>query len=324
LNEMPGISFLFKKRFHPSRIDNQKQVFIAEQKRQHRNEQEAVAAVEVLKEKEIQSYELLGQAPERDPRAAGLKFMYSMPQPADKKKLEEINKSGRHYEPVVHKDGEDEMVKEFKAKLLQHVATSSSKTTDQISGEVMEEVRVFEKASDNESKQQAGASSSSSSLGGNGSMSALEKSVGRRARNVVPTLEEQAARHAFLKNAPVEGVYAKNIAVRHKPFNEVVRNVQCLRCGQWGHQSGDRECQLRDYNPQDYKRQQREDPLFAMNHSRLQQGAVGNNTASSGRNGIHDGSEVVYDDDDSDPEAVFLATLTRREKKLLLRKLMVR
>ena len=50
-------------------------------------------------------------------------------------------------------------------------------------------------------------------------------------------------------------------AIIHKPFNEVIRNVCCLRCGSWGHYSGDRECPLKDHNPLDQERQAREDPM---------------------------------------------------------------
>lgn len=39
-----------------------------------------------------------------------------------------------------------------------------------------------------------------------------------------------------------------------KPFNKLVRNTRCLRCGEWGHQTGDRECTLRDFNPHDAAR----------------------------------------------------------------------
>ena len=34
-----------------------------------------------------------------------------------------------------------------------------------------------------------------------------------------------------------------------KPFGSTPNHVQCLRCGEWGHKSVDRECKLRDFNP---------------------------------------------------------------------------
>ncbi|KAF9598428.1 hypothetical protein IFM89_027861 [Coptis chinensis] len=36
------------------------------------------------------------------------------------------------------------------------------------------------------------------------------------------------------------------LPARSKPFGVEVRNVKCLRCGNFGHQSGDRECPLKD------------------------------------------------------------------------------
>lgn len=56
---MPGLSFLFKKRFHPARYDNQKKLFIAEQSTTALAEREKEAAEESRKEKEIVEYEEL-------------------------------------------------------------------------------------------------------------------------------------------------------------------------------------------------------------------------------------------------------------------------
>ncbi|XP_066371323.1 uncharacterized zinc finger CCHC domain-containing protein At4g19190-like isoform X1 [Miscanthus floridulus] len=62
-----------------------------------------------------------------------------------------------------------------------------------------------------------------------------------------------------LKNAPRLDTGAP---ARIKPFGVEVRNVRCLRCGNYGHQSGDRECPLKDViMPNEESRLKRDDPL---------------------------------------------------------------
>ena len=52
---------------------------------------------------------------------------------------------------------------------------------------------------------------------------------------------------------------------RVKPFAVEVRNVKCVRCGNFGHQSGDRECPLKDaIMPNEESRLKRDDPLTAI------------------------------------------------------------
>lgn len=52
---------------------------------------------------------------------------------------------------------------------------------------------------------------------------------------------------------------------RVKPFAVEIRNVKCMRCGKHGHQSGDRECPLKDaIMPSEETRLKREDPLTAI------------------------------------------------------------
>lgn len=47
-----------------------------------------------------------------------------------------------------------------------------------------------------------------------------------------------------------------------RPFGIEIRNVKCLRCGNYGHQSGDRECPLKDaIMPNEVSRLKRDDPL---------------------------------------------------------------
>ncbi|CAA2992746.1 uncharacterized zinc finger CCHC domain-containing protein At4g19190-like [Olea europaea var. sylvestris] len=65
-----------------------------------------------------------------------------------------------------------------------------------------------------------------------------------------------------LKNAPRLETGAP---ARVKPFGVEIRNVKCLRCGNFGHQSGDRECPLKDaIMPNEENRLKRDDPLTAI------------------------------------------------------------
>ncbi|XP_062146294.1 uncharacterized zinc finger CCHC domain-containing protein At4g19190 [Alnus glutinosa] len=74
----------------------------------------------------------------------------------------------------------------------------------------------------------------------------------------LPTEEE----FEVLKNAPR---METGVPARVKPFGVEVRNVKCLRCGNYGHQSGDRECPLKDaIMPNEESRLKRDDPLNAI------------------------------------------------------------
>lgn len=74
----------------------------------------------------------------------------------------------------------------------------------------------------------------------------------------IPTEEE----FPVLKNAPR---LESGTSARVKPFAVEIRNVKCARCGAFGHQSGDRECPLKDsITPSDEARQRRDDPLTSI------------------------------------------------------------
>ncbi|KAK1435969.1 hypothetical protein QVD17_01742 [Tagetes erecta] len=74
----------------------------------------------------------------------------------------------------------------------------------------------------------------------------------------LPTEEQFDA----LKNAPR---LETGVAGRARPFGIEIRNVKCVRCGAFGHQSGDRECPLKDaIMPNEESRLKRDDPLTAI------------------------------------------------------------
>ena len=335
---MPGLSFLFKKRFHPSRYDNQKRIFLAEQNQNEKNEREVESALEIRKEKEIQHYEAMGSMESRDPRTSALKFMYSAPQSKDDKESKSKNKKMatlQDYESKIdQKTGDDEMVQAFRAKIIQSKLKALGELSNQSNNDEIYNVELPYTDDIDENKKSSYHISS---------LSTLEKELGRKKKEL--THEQQQERFAVLKNAPMEGSFVKGLAVKHKPFNSVIRNVQCMRCGEWGHKSGERECPLRDYNPNDYDRLQREDPMRCMISNTTSSGGSsmhissnttsscgGNNTTtSSGTKGSSTNTNMpttmrcqyMDENGESDPESEFLAGLTRREKTLLLRRLQV-
>ncbi|KAG0621093.1 hypothetical protein M758_4G268500 [Ceratodon purpureus] len=67
---------------------------------------------------------------------------------------------------------------------------------------------------------------------------------------------------AVLKDAPKMDT---GVVGRVKPFAIEIRNVKCAKCGGFGHQSGDRECPLKDViTPNEMERLKRNDPLNAI------------------------------------------------------------
>jgi hypothetical protein len=208
-------------------------------------------------------------APEYDPRNSSLKFMYSVPSNVKgKAKADLMITESRNAQ--LDENGDDEYVRAFKAK-LQKQDTSKQATSSSSSStfhENDEDTAGFHNKFNGKEEIQSDSNNiDSQSKPPHFYQSALEVELGRNKQKLM-TYEEQVSRHPFLKNAPVEGDYTKDLfQLRHKPFNAVIRNVHCLRCGQWGHVSTDRECILKDHNRLDYERQLREDPM----RSHLQQ-----------------------------------------------------
>jgi CBF1 interacting corepressor len=232
---MAGMKFLNLKGWHPSNARNQKRIWIAEQKAEQKAQAERDAAAEVRKHAETHSFQVLAAAKgdaesARRSEQMQVGFLYAPP-PG----LEKVD------EKVAHEMTEGAFVERFNA---QDSGLTSRWFLD-------DAVREFRRKME---KRSATAAS------GDDVRRPLERYVGRRPDEML-TIKEQVERFPFLKDAPVEGDYASNVKVNFKPMGRTLRNVKCMRCGEWGHQSGDRECALRDANPLDAARQAREDPM---------------------------------------------------------------
>lgn len=144
--------------------------------------------------------------------------------------------------------------------------------------------------------------------------------------------EVQAERFPQLKNAPTQGTYTKDVITHHNPLGMQIRNVRCMRCGKYGHKSGERECELRDENPFDSARQEKEDPLTIMQTVKLQKLDGRLEFKGQGQDAmvIHggykkddDNQQLVCSDSSSDSEmdleATFLESLSTKEMKILLK-----
>lgn len=245
-------------------------------------ERNKAASEEVRKEHDIATLGKISHIEDSDARNSELKFMYCQPVsdktgPPSSSALPPVN------------GADDALTREFKEKLLRKVtgaASSSSSSSscghsscggtsniqdgaDEVPGdeldEELDEVSLRELEMRRREEDRLARRNKTGKYSANYAASAvqseLERELGLRHRGGGMSQAELEQRFPQLKNAPVEGEYAGSVQIRHKPFAGVIRYVQCKRCGVWGHATGDRECALREYNPQDLARQQREDPM---------------------------------------------------------------
>lgn len=88
---------------------------------------------------------------------------------------------------------------------------------------------------------------------------AVEEKKKKRVKDIYGRALPTEEQFDILKNAPR---LETGMIARARPFGIEIRNVKCLRCGNYGHQSGDRECPLKDaIMPNEESRLKRDDPL---------------------------------------------------------------
>ena len=200
---MPGISFLFKKKFHPARMSNQKKLFIAEQTVTDREKNEHERNDEIKKELETKSYQnLQSLSTLNDPRHNDLKFMYSQPKDSNSSSSAPLKQSSSSSN--THVEQEDNMVKAFKQKLEKKNNSSSDTTTN-------DEQQQQQYTDNTKEKIHTNATSSSTnnaktartdSFGASAHRSKLEDITGKK-RRIGLSQAELSDRFSFLKNAPV-------------------------------------------------------------------------------------------------------------------------
>lgn len=136
-------------------------------------------------------------------------------------------------------------------------------------------------------------------------------------------MELKEVRFEWQKNAPRTGDYARNLEVADCPFGIEVRNTKCIKCSVWGHMNTDKICPLynqgmhNDENPSELGK---EDPMVLLRAMetgglKMRKGAV---------NSVMDVASNKYsllEADKVDPEVAFIANLSDKQKRKLMKKL---
>eukprot|EP01111_Echinosteliopsis_oligospora_P003387 TRINITY_DN15375_c0_g1_i1.p1 TRINITY_DN15375_c0_g1~~TRINITY_DN15375_c0_g1_i1.p1 ORF type:complete len:301 (-),score=93.07 TRINITY_DN15375_c0_g1_i1:12-914(-) len=279
------MSFLNMKSFHPSNKENQRLLFIAEEKARTQTKLEKERKAELAKEREMfeELQKSSGGKKTHSMAIQEMNFMYAPP-------------------PGFISDKIDAAAAAAVKTEQQQPPPSSSTTTES-------------NASNN----------TNNTNNSDGATTADGKPVKKEFK-----LLTAVEKFPMLKNAPSEGDYTQGIEVHHRPFGVELRNVKCVRCQVWGHQSGDRECPLRNTVVHNESTRRREDPLHSMSNMVLENtgGLMLKRTALSPLNrGIGDNQQFVsevdvdlpQEEDNDDVEKEFLASLTRKQRKLLLK-----
>jgi len=281
-----GLKFLLNKSWHPMTRDNQKKLWIAEQKKKEAERREKERQKELEKERaELANAKLLGRTNELD-------FMYKSPPGIPPQQQQQPSQDQQPQKSA----------NALKDKQWPQSSPKSSQSKPQIDA--------------------------------NSRLTYEEQKLINSLKTPQPTKQELEERFPILKGVPTVGDYTEQIAIRARPLGIEIRNVRCARCGQWGHVSGDRECPMLDQNPNDEFHKQFEDPLYARRLAQLadaqnlvlksavkleqQFGGITNPEMTTI---LEEPPETAPWETAEDPELAFLSSLTKKQKRKLLRRL---
>lgn len=266
-----GLAFLTKKSFNPANWSNQKQVWEARQKNETEKRRIAERESQLKREREEEDLARVVGGEEEGGRKA-LGFMYDGGKVPGLKREKNVGAGDDHAEEYGksvcgdtnggttssvydRQPGDDDAAAMFRAMLARGTAASDDSKPA---------ATVFGGGNDAAHPVAKGGTASETTRD---QRTNLEKAVGR---GIVSgsgvTLAQQMERFPMLKGAPMalqkpaalsggedgetnEQNITNIVGMNFKPLGQVLRNVQCLKCGKWGHARGDRECEVSGWDP---------------------------------------------------------------------------
>ncbi|KAL7467855.1 hypothetical protein ACHAXS_008086 [Conticribra weissflogii] len=278
-----GLAFLTKKSFNPANWSNQRRVWEARQQNEAERRRLAEREAQVKREREEEDLaRMIGGEEEGGRKALG--FMYeggripglkredrrcgNADDGEENERFENELVGGSEKEDDIGNVHCDDAAAAFRNMLARGAAASDDIVENAAAGSTSGAASAGTTTDDQQQLQQQ----KQQQQGSKDHRTNLEKIVGRgiNAGSGV-TLAQQMERFPMLKGAPMvlqkpnsgagksgggeDGgdenatAGANVVGLNFKPLGQVLRNVQCLKCGKWGHARGDRECELSGWDP---------------------------------------------------------------------------